>query len=117
MKDKMSKRLKLLFVSDDKFPPFRVDVSVLFKEKMIGRGHSIDWIMQSEGAFDKSKIIEDVKIARNAGGHSTFHLVQGWYRKPPNCKRSQGAADARRRARRRTSCTSSARQQSRCSTL
>jgi hypothetical protein len=36
------------------------------------------------------------------------------YRNPPNCKRLQGAADARRRVRRRTPCTSSARQQSRC---
>jgi len=39
------------------------------------------------------------------------------YRNPPKCKRLQGAADARRRVRRRTSCTSSARQQSRCGAL
>jgi len=35
----------------------------------------------------------------------------------PDWKPPQGAADARRRARRRTPCTSSARRQSRCGTL
>jgi len=42
------KKLKFLFVSEDKFPPFRVDSAVLFGKEMIGRGHSIDWILQSE---------------------------------------------------------------------
>jgi len=41
-------KLKFLFISSDKFPPFRVDVSVLFGEKMVDRGHIIDWILQSD---------------------------------------------------------------------
>ena len=44
-------------------------------------------------------------------------LQRLFYRNQPNCKRLQGAADARRRVRRRTPCTSSAQQQSRCGAL
>ena len=45
MKDK---RLKILFVSSDKYPPFRVDVAVLFGKEMVLKGHEIDWVLQSE---------------------------------------------------------------------
>ncbi|MEA3180295.1 MAG: hypothetical protein QOI59_3818 [Gammaproteobacteria bacterium] len=41
-------RLRLLVLSSDTFPPTRVDVSVLFGEELAGRGHRIDWILQSE---------------------------------------------------------------------
>jgi len=41
-------KLKFLFVSSDKFPPFRVDVRVLFGKKMVERGHIIDWLLQSD---------------------------------------------------------------------
>ena len=41
-------KLRFLFVSSDKFPPFRVDVSILFGEKMVERGHIIDWLLQSD---------------------------------------------------------------------
>lgn len=37
-------------ISSDEFPPRRVDVSVLFGEEIAGRGHRIDWILQSEAA-------------------------------------------------------------------
>jgi glycosyltransferase involved in cell wall biosynthesis len=40
--------LQLLFVSSDKFPPFRVDVAVLFGKEFAARGHRIDWVLQSE---------------------------------------------------------------------
>jgi glycosyltransferase involved in cell wall biosynthesis len=44
----MNKRpLKILFVSSDTFPPFRVDVSVLFGKEMVSKGHQINWILQS----------------------------------------------------------------------
>ena len=42
------KRLKILFISSDKFPPFRVDVSILFGQEMVRRDHVIDWILQSK---------------------------------------------------------------------
>ncbi len=43
-----SKTFKLLFVTADKYPPFRVDLVNLFAEEMSQRGHEIDWVMQSE---------------------------------------------------------------------
>ena len=42
------KHLKFLFISSDKFPPFRVDVAILFGKEIVARGHKIDWILQSE---------------------------------------------------------------------
>ncbi len=46
--------LKFLFCSADKFPPFRVDVAVLFGEELASRGHGIDWILQSEETCARS---------------------------------------------------------------
>src|SRR5215218_3901803 len=46
--------LRLLVVSSDTYPPFRVDVAVLFGHQLAQRGHRIDWILQSEGACDRS---------------------------------------------------------------
>lgn len=40
--------MKILFLSADKFPPFRVDVAILFGMKLTGRGYAIDWLLQSE---------------------------------------------------------------------
>lgn len=47
-------QLRFLFVSSDRFPPFRVDVSVLFGKKMVERGHTIDWVLQSEESLQKA---------------------------------------------------------------
>jgi glycosyltransferase involved in cell wall biosynthesis len=44
------RRLRILVVSSDLFPPTRVDVSVLFGVELAARGHEIDWILQSEAA-------------------------------------------------------------------
>lgn len=45
----MSGKFKLLFLSSDRYPPRRVDVSVLFAEKLAkASGHQIDFILQSE---------------------------------------------------------------------
>lgn len=46
--------LKLLFVSSDLFPPFRVDVKDLFAKELVGRGHKVDWLLQSEAACSQS---------------------------------------------------------------
>ena len=40
--------LKILFVARDQFPPFRVDVAVLFGKEMVKKGHEIDWVLQSQ---------------------------------------------------------------------
>ncbi len=43
-------------ISSDSFPPTRVDVSVLFGEELAGRGHKIDWILQSEEHCTRSYV-------------------------------------------------------------
>jgi glycosyltransferase involved in cell wall biosynthesis len=45
--------VRLLVVSSDTYPPTRVDVAVLFGAELAGRGHQIDWILQSEAACAK----------------------------------------------------------------
>ncbi len=47
-------KLRFIFVSSDKYPPHRVDVSVLFGREMLMRGHSIEWILQSDGTCNVS---------------------------------------------------------------
>jgi glycosyltransferase involved in cell wall biosynthesis len=42
------RRLRLLVVSSDPYPPARVDVSVLFGIEMARRGHQTDLVLQSE---------------------------------------------------------------------
>jgi glycosyltransferase involved in cell wall biosynthesis len=48
------KTFRMLGVSSDNYPPQRVDVAVLFGEELAGRGHRIDWILQSEAACSRS---------------------------------------------------------------
>ena len=46
--------MKYLFLSRDKFPPFRVDVAELFGKEMVRRGHEIDFLLQSQVPCEKS---------------------------------------------------------------
>jgi glycosyltransferase involved in cell wall biosynthesis len=52
----MSERIrqKILFVSYDKFPPFRVDVAVLFAKKLLERGHALHFLLQSDAPCEKA---------------------------------------------------------------
>ena len=45
-----TRKMKLLLVTYDTFPPFRVDISVLFGKKLKQGGHHIDLLCQSETA-------------------------------------------------------------------
>jgi glycosyltransferase involved in cell wall biosynthesis len=47
-------KFRLLVISSDPYPPTRVDVAVLFGEELAGRGHKIDWILQSEAHCTRS---------------------------------------------------------------
>jgi len=49
-----NRRLRFLFISADTYPPFRVDVAVLFGKEITNRGHQIDWLLQSREACNKS---------------------------------------------------------------
>lgn len=44
----LSKKMKFIFLSAEKFPPFRVDVTVLFGREFLKRGHTIHWLMQAD---------------------------------------------------------------------
>lgn len=46
--EKNFKKNKILFVAFDKFPPFRVDVVVLFGKELVKRGFEFDYLLQSE---------------------------------------------------------------------
>jgi glycosyltransferase involved in cell wall biosynthesis len=46
--------VKILFCSADRFPPFRVDVDVLFARELQRRGYEIDWLLQSEEDCEKA---------------------------------------------------------------
>ncbi len=54
MINKSVRPLSYLFVTRDKFPPFRPDVVILFAEKLVKKGHKIDWLLQSEQECKKS---------------------------------------------------------------
>lgn len=38
--------MKLLYITEDRYPPFRADVVELFAKQMARFGHRIDWVMQ-----------------------------------------------------------------------
>jgi len=42
--------IRLLFWTREEFPTFRVDIDVLFGRELAGRGHAIDFVMQSSDA-------------------------------------------------------------------
>lgn len=37
--------MKILYITADRFPPYRADVVELFARQLVSRGHQIDWIM------------------------------------------------------------------------
>lgn len=38
--------MKLLYITEDRYPPYRADVVELFAKQLPARGHTIDWMMQ-----------------------------------------------------------------------
>ncbi len=43
-------KLNILFISSDKYPPFRPAAKAIYMEELPMRGYRIDWLLQSEGA-------------------------------------------------------------------
>lgn len=51
--------MKLLYIVEDRYPPFRADVVELFAHQMPTRGHRIDWLMQrGPEALDKESPVQ-----------------------------------------------------------
>lgn len=69
----MGKKLKFLYVTREKHPTFRVDLTELFSVGIVGKGHSIDWHMQSiSDSQDRREVINDdenVFVGRKAFGN------------------------------------------------
>ena len=72
--------VRMLVISSDTYPPFRVDVEVLFGQQLAQRGHRIDWILQSEGSCDRSYETTwnkcKVWVGRTDLGHSLFNRLR-----------------------------------------
>lgn len=72
--------VRLLVVSSDTYPPFRVDVAVLYGQELVRRGHRIDWILQSEDACHQSYETTwsgcRVWVGPTDTGTSLFHRVR-----------------------------------------
>ncbi len=68
-----------LFMASDKFPPFRVDVAVLFGKEMSLRGHRIDWLLQSEHPQARRRRLPwangTAVVGASARGHGVFAKV------------------------------------------
>lgn len=79
-----SKKFRLLFISRDKYPPFRVDVSVLFGKEIVRRGHSIDWILQSEedcrSSYETSWSDCQVWVGSTNNGTTRLHRLDKYLR-------------------------------------
>jgi glycosyltransferase involved in cell wall biosynthesis len=52
--EKVNQKFHILFVTSDKYPPFRPAARVIFGEELVARGHVIDWLIQAESNCDVS---------------------------------------------------------------
>ncbi|QKT02457.1 glycosyltransferase family 4 protein [Ectothiorhodospiraceae bacterium 2226] len=68
--------LRLLIVAADKYPPFRVDVTVLFGEELAGRGHTLDLVLQAKApnarAYDTAWGGGEAWVGPSNGGTSRW---------------------------------------------
>jgi glycosyltransferase involved in cell wall biosynthesis len=80
MTPRVDEGLRLLVVSSDTYPPFRVDVAVLFAQELAGRGHHIDWILQSEAPCPRAYEAQwgggRVWVGATDTGQSLFHRIK-----------------------------------------
>lgn len=51
----MSRPLRGLIAAADAYPPFRVDVAILFGEELVRRGHRFDWLLSSVDGTDSGE--------------------------------------------------------------
>lgn len=61
------RQLRFLFFTADKYPVWRVDVSVLFGRELTSRGHLIDFVLPADSGFDGSGELKS--------GSSTFRVA------------------------------------------
>ncbi len=75
-----SSKLKLLVIPADQFPPFRVDLAVLFAQKLVARGHKISFLMQSGSVSDEAYKTQwsgcDVSVGPTDCGDTIFNKMR-----------------------------------------
>jgi glycosyltransferase involved in cell wall biosynthesis len=73
-------KYKFLLINSDKFPPFRVDVAVLFGKEFIQSGHEIHWLLQSEADCSKSYTTQwrgnQIFVGTTDNGKSTLNRIK-----------------------------------------
>lgn len=62
--------MKMLYIVEDRFPPFRADVVELFAKQMPAQGHTIDWLMQRD-----ADVLNEVSPIKWLG--NTVYLTPG----------------------------------------
>jgi len=66
--------MKILFLTSDKYPPFRPAAKVIFGKSLPKRGHIVDWLIQQADEFedhgDAMEINGQVYMARTVSGES-----------------------------------------------
>lgn len=74
------RKLRILFITSDKYPPCRPAAKAIFSEELVKRGHKIDWIIQAEKLsreFRKEKIGNGtVYIGSTDDGESKWHRLR-----------------------------------------
>ena len=76
--------LRILFVTADKFPPFRPAAKAIFADGIAGRGHDVDWVLQAAdvrttaGARHFKSGIAFI-APTNAGSGRLSRLRKYWY--------------------------------------
>lgn len=75
-----SHKLKFIFISADRYPPFRADLDTLFGVEFSKRGHQIDLILQSDNPVAKSYRTQwrnfTVWVARNKAGTTVLSRIK-----------------------------------------
>jgi glycosyltransferase involved in cell wall biosynthesis len=71
--------LEILFITSDKFPPYRPAAKAIFAEELTKRGHKIDWLIQAENGVPINSRMPygngTAYIARSVEGGSRFRRV------------------------------------------
>ncbi len=75
--------VNILFISSDKYPPFRVDVTELFAKEINEKGHKIDWLLHSEEECDQEYVTNwrgnRVYVGRTDTGESLLARINKHY--------------------------------------
>ena len=74
------RKLRILFITSDKYPPIRPAARAIFGEELIKRGHVIDWVIQAEKDCEVAHQLPygngTAYIAATDDGESRWHRLR-----------------------------------------